>query len=95
MPETPFDRKLVEQIRWDNDRACQAEEDGDEAAGQAWYGYVQALRWVQSLSATATPLRVVLGTANLIVANQPAWKRNILEHSSRPTLSAPRTPVIP
>lgn len=32
--------------------------------------------------------------ANRVVANQPAWKRNILEQSSRPTRSTPRPPVL-
>jgi len=37
--------------------------------------------------------RAQLARATALVATWPAWKRNILEQSSRPTVSVPRTPV--
>lgn len=37
--------------------------------------------------------RAELAKASALVATWPAWKRNILEQSSRSTVSVPRTPV--
>ena len=31
--------------------------------------------------------------ASALVATWPVWKQNILEYSSKPTVSVPRTPV--
>jgi hypothetical protein len=40
---------VADQIRWANDRACKAEEHGDKSGEEAWHGYVNALRWIQTL----------------------------------------------
>jgi hypothetical protein len=44
-----LNRRVADQIRWANDRACEAEESGDKSGEEAWYGYVNALRWIQTL----------------------------------------------
>jgi hypothetical protein len=41
--------RVADQIRWANDRACEAEEHGDKPGEEAWHGYVNALRWIQTL----------------------------------------------
>jgi hypothetical protein len=41
--------RVADQIRWANDRACEAEEHGDKSGEEAWHGYVNALRWIQTL----------------------------------------------
>jgi hypothetical protein len=44
-----LNRRVADQIRWANDRACEAEKHDDQAGKEAWYGYVNALRWIQTL----------------------------------------------
>ena len=34
-----------------------------------------------------------IAKANILIATWPNWKQNILVHSSKPTVSTPRTPV--
>jgi hypothetical protein len=36
-----------------------------------------------------------LALAAKVVESWPAWKRNLLENSSKPTMSTPRTPIVP
>jgi len=40
-------------------------------------------------------IKLVLADANRLVESWPAWKRNILEHSARPTRTTARTPLNP
>lgn len=39
---------LADQIKWANDRGVQAEDGGDSDGAEAWYGYVNALRWIEA-----------------------------------------------
>ena len=42
---------------------------------------------------TRNELREQVAKANRLVATWPAWKQNILAHSSQPSVSSPRPPV--
>ncbi len=42
---------------------------------------------------TASELRLQIDKATRLIETWPAWKQNILAHSSQPSVSAPRPPV--
>ena len=42
---------------------------------------------------TPSELRLQIDKATRLIETWPAWKQNILAHSSRPSVSSPRPPV--
>lgn len=47
----------------------------------------------EGVSVTAKEVQIQIQYASQVVRVWPAWKRNILSHSSQPTNSRARTPV--
>lgn len=43
---------------------------------------------------TSDEIQAAYDAAKAIVGSWPEWKRNILEHSGKPTVSVPREPVL-